>query len=53
VKNQQKALDKKVDELFDQQAIHFNNVLADTQSEHNRERTNNEKETLRVNQLMA
>lgn len=48
-----KELEKKTNELFDQQTILFNENLKWTQSEHNRQRTDVAKETLRVNQMLA
>jgi len=39
--------------LFDAQTLYVHDLIKETQSEHNRNRTNNEKETDRINAILA
>ena len=52
-KQQKKQLEKEVNDLFDKQTIRHNEILHETQTHHNRTRTENEKDTDRINLLMA
>ena len=39
--------------MFDQQTLHHNDVLGQTQSDHNKNRFENEKDTQNINQILA
>ena len=52
-KSQKKALDKTVNDLFDQQTLDFNNILKQTQEQHNKTRTQNELDTDNINKILA
>ena len=53
VKKSQKDLEKKVNQLFDQQTLEFNKILKQTQEEHNKTRTQNEVDTDNINKILA
>ena len=52
-KNMRKEHEKNVNNLFDSQALQFHDTLKETQTEHNKNRFNNEKECERINQVLA
>lgn len=51
-KSQKKELEKTVNNLFDQQALYHNQILTETQSEHNKRRLENERDTQAINGML-
>ena len=52
-KEMQKNLEKANNQAFDEQALMFHDTLKFTQSEHNRQRTDQAKQTQAINALLA
>lgn len=50
-KQSKKKLEQDINNLFDQQTIEFNNILKQTQDEHNKQRRQNEIDTDNINQI--
>ena len=47
--SQRKAIDKDVNNMYENQAKQFNDLLGATQSDHNQRRLDNEKDTENIN----
>ena len=52
-KQSKKKLEKDINTLFDQQTIEFNNILKQTQEQHNKTRRQNEMDTDNINKILG